>query len=143
MLIIILTLLTLVNAQTPWVGSTPPNIVVSYPAAVFPHQTKNIEDIALPLKLLSRLSSFPATAISVASANYTETPLAMSAASIADISIVLPHLDLRRCMGAATGVFLHDCTSDDMLRDETRIHPLDLTTAATIVLGGGATVVWR
>jgi hypothetical protein len=61
----------------------------------------------------------------------------MSAASIADISIVLPYLDLRRCMGASSGVFVHDCTTDDMMRDETRIHPLDLTTAATIVLGGG------
>ena len=137
MLIIILTLLTLVNAQTPWVGSTPPNIVLSYPAAVFPHQTKDIEDIPLPLKILSRLSSFPATAISVASGNYTDTTLAMAAASIADISIVLPYLDLRRCMGASSGVFVHDCTTDDMMRDETRIHPLDLTTAVTIVLGGG------
>ena len=137
MLILILTLLTLVNAQTPWVGSTPPNIVLSYPAARFPHQTKDIEDIPLPLKLLSRLSSFPATAISVASGNYTDTTLAMAAASIADISIVLPYLDLRRCMGASSGLFLHDCTTDDMMRDETRIHPLDLTAAATIVLGGG------
>jgi hypothetical protein len=135
--IIILSLLTLVNAQTPWVGSTPPNIVLSYPADVFPHQTKDIEDIPLPLKILSRLSSFPSTAISVASANYTDTTLAMAAASIADISIVLPYLDLRRCMGASSGVFVHDCTTDDMLRDETRIHPLDLTAAATIVLGGG------
>jgi hypothetical protein len=134
---LMLTLLTLVSAQTPWVGSTPPNIVLSYPAAVFPHQTRNIEDVPLPLKLLSRLSAFPATTISVASANYTDTPLAVSAASIADISIVLPYLDLRRCMGASSGVFLHDCTTDDMLRDETRIHPLDLTTAATIVVGGG------
>jgi hypothetical protein len=39
-------------------------------------------------------------------------------------------------MGASTGVFLHDCTSDAMTRDETRIHPIDLTTAATIVLAG-------
>jgi hypothetical protein len=61
----------------------------------------------------------------------------MAAASIADISIVLPYLDLRRCRGASSGVFVHDCTTDETLRDETRIHPLDLTAAATIVLGGG------
>ncbi len=137
MLFLILSVLTVfVNAQTPWVGSTPPNIVISYPATVFPHQTGNTEDIPLPLKLLLRLSSFTATAISVASANYSDTTLAMSAASINDISKLLPYLDLRRCMGASTGVFSHDCTSDDMIRDESRIHPLNLTTAATIILAG-------
>ena len=39
-------------------------------------------------------------------------------------------------MGASTGKFLMDCTSDDMTRDETRIHAADLASSATIILAG-------
>ena len=127
-----------IQAQTsvPWVGVTPPNIVLSYPATAFPFQTGNVEDVPLALKLLSRLTKFDGVTISVTSANYNDTTAALSAASLNDISTVLPFLDIRACLGSSTGVFLNDCRLDGMSRLEEFIKPVDFTLPITMVLSG-------